>query len=120
MPQGTAPRPSGLGAVTPGIKDAAPALYKYVCSVLQRDRDPNPTNPGRSVLPSEMAPRTNIISARISNSPAEARVSVGSSGMQGGTTRGSPPTDGGSFSVGNIGQSLPGIVLVSRVLPLKQ
>ena len=76
MPQGTAPRPSGLGAVTPGIKDAAPALYNYVCSVLQLDRDPNPTNPGHSVLPSEMAPRTNPVSARLINgSPAEARCS---------------------------------------------
>ena len=105
---------------TPGIRDAAPALYNYVCSVLQQDSDPSPTNPGHSVLPSDMAPRTNIISARLSNSPEEARVSVGT-GTQGGTTRGSPPTvggsfsvdSGGSFSVGNIGQSLPGIVSVS-------
>jgi len=97
---------------TPGIRDAAPALYNYVCSVLQQDSDPSPTNPGHSVLPSDMAPRTNIISARLSNSPEEARVSVGT-GKQGGTTRGSPPTvggsfsvdSGGSFSVGNIGQS---------------
>ena len=61
---------------TPGIRDAAPALYKYVCSVLQQDSDPNPTNPGHSELPSDMAPRTNIISARLSNSPEEARVSI--------------------------------------------
>ena len=61
---------------TPGIKDAAPALYNYMCSVLQSDKDPNITNPGRSVLPSEtnpghsvlpseMAPRTNPASARL-------------------------------------------------------
>ena len=28
---------------TPGIRDAAPALYNYVCSVLQQDSDPSPT-----------------------------------------------------------------------------
>ena len=79
------------------------------------------TDQGHSELPSDMAPRANIISAHL-NSPAEARLSVGISGKQGGTMRGSPPMaggsfsvhSGGSFSVGNIGHSLPGVVSVSR------
>ena len=104
--EGINPRPSKGEAVTTrpqgghpgmphGIRDTAPALYDYVCSVSQSD--PNPTNPGHSELPSDMAPRTNTISARLNNSPAEARFSVDSSGTQGGTMRGSPPTVGGSL-----------------------
>ena len=68
--EGINPRPSKGEAVTSspqgghpgmphGIRDTAPALYDYVCSVSQSD--PNPTNPGHSELPSDMAPRTNII-----------------------------------------------------------
>ena len=76
---GNASMPHGIrdkAGMPHGIRDTAPALYDYVCSVFQSD--PTPTNPGHSVLPSDMA---HLISARLINgSPAEARFSVGSSG----------------------------------------
>ena len=120
-----------------GIRDTASVIdTDNVCFMSQTNTFPtNPgdsqlpadmdtrtnTDHGHSELPSDMAPRANIISAHL-NSPAEARLSVGISGKQGGTMRGSPPTaggsfsvdSGGSFSVGNIGHSLPGVVSVSR------
>ena len=120
-----------------GIRDTASVIdTDNVCLMSQTNTFPtNPgdsklpadmdtrtnTDQGHSELPSDMAPRANIISAHL-NSPAEARLSVGISGKQGGTMRGSPPMaggsfsvdSGGSFSVGNIGHSLPGVVSVSR------